>query len=159
MRLFPAAMLLLAALPFYAQQVQLPTEKRLTLGAARLIADTIEAEAAKNKWIVTLVVMDAGGHPILLHRMDGCQLGSLELATRKARAAIVYKRETKVFEERMASGQMATLAFPDVFPSEGGVPVVVDGVMIGSVGVSGVTSAQDGQLARAGIAALLKAMQ
>lgn len=152
-------MLLLAALPFYAQQVQLPTEKRLTLGAARLIADTIEAEAAKNKWIVTLVVMDAGGHPILLHRMDGCQLGSLELATRKARAAIVYKRETKVFEERMASGQMATLAFPDVFPSEGGVPVVVDGVMIGSVGVSGVTSAQDGQLARAGIAALLKAMQ
>lgn len=151
--------LLLCALPFYAQQVQLPTEKRLTLDAARLIAGAIEAEAKKNNWIVTFVVMDAGGHPILLHRMDGCQLGSIELATRKARAAIVYKRETKVFEERMASGQMATLAFPDVFPSEGGVPVEIDGALIGSVGVSGVTSAQDGQLAKTGIAALLKALR
>jgi glc operon protein GlcG len=151
--------LLLCALPFYAQQVQLPTEKRLTLDAARLIAGAIEAEAKKNNWIVTFVVMDAGGHPILLHRMDGCQLGSIELATRKARAAIVYKRETKFFEERMASGQMATLAFPEVFPSEGGVPVEIDGALIGSVGVSGVTSAQDGQLAKAGIAALLKALR
>lgn len=139
--------------------MQLPTEKRLTLSAARLIADTIEAEAKKNNWLVTFVVMDAGGHPILLHRMDGCQLGSIELATRKARAAITYKRETKVFEERMAAGQMSTLAFPDVFPSEGGVPVIVDGAMIGAVGVSGVTSAQDGQLARAGIEALLKVVQ
>lgn len=151
--------LLLAAVPFYAQQVQLPTEKRLTLSAARLIADTIEAEAKKNNWLVTFVVMDAGAHPILMHRMDGCQLGSIELATRKASAAIVYKRETKAFEERMASGQLSTLAFPGVFPSEGGVPVVVDGVIIGSVGVSGVTSAQDGQLAKAGIDALLKALR
>ncbi len=151
--------LLLAALPFYAQQVQLPTEKRLTLEAARLIADTIEAEAKKNNWIVTFVVLDAGGHPILLHRMDGCQLGSIELATRKAKAAIVYKRESKVFQDRMAAGQMATLAFPEVFPSEGGVPVEIDGAMIGSVGVSGVTSEQDGQLAKAGIAALVKALR
>jgi glc operon protein GlcG len=156
---FRGLALLLAALPFYAQQVQLPTEKRLTLSAARLIADTVEAEAKKNNWLVTFVVMDAGGHPILMHRMDGCQLGSIELATRKASAAVVYKRETKVFEERMASGQLATLAFPGVFPSEGGVPVVVDGVIIGSVGVSGVTSAQDGQLAKAGIDALLKALR
>lgn len=151
--------LLLAALPFYAQTVQLPTEKRLTLEAARLIADTIETEAKKNNWIVTFVVMDAGAHPILLHRMDGCQIGSIELATRKARAALVYKRETKAFEERMASGQMSTLAMPGVFPSEGGVPVIVDGVIIGSVGVSGVTSAQDGQLAKAGIAALIKVLR
>jgi glc operon protein GlcG len=151
--------LLLIALPFYAQQVQLPTEKRLTLSAARLIADTIEAEAKKNNWLVTFVVMDAGGHPILLHRMDGCQLGSIELATRKARAAITYKRETKAFEERIAAGAMSTLAMPGVFPSEGGVPVVIDGAIIGSVGVSGVTSAQDGQLAKAGIAALMKAAE
>lgn len=151
--------LLLAALPFYAQTVQLPSEKRLTLEAARLIADTIEAEAKKNNWTVTFVVLDAGAHPILLHRMDGCQIGSIELATRKARAALVYKRETKVFEERMASGQMSTLAMPGVFPSEGGVPVVVDGVIIGSVGVSGVTSAQDGQFAKAGIAALMQALR
>lgn len=151
--------LLLAAAPFYAQQVQLPAEKRLTLAAARLIAGTIEAEAMKNNWLVTFVVMDAGGHPVLMHRMDGCQLGSIELATRKASAAIMYKRETKVFEERMAAGQLSTLAFPGVFPSEGGVPVVADGAIIGSVGVSGVTPAQDGQLAKAGIDALLKALR
>ena len=151
--------LLLAALPFYAQQVQLPSEKRLTLAAARLIADTIEAEARKNNWAVTFAVMDAGGHLILLHRMDGCQTGSIELATLKARAAITYRRETKAFEERMAAGQLSTLAMPGVFPSEGGVPIIVEGAIIGSAGVSGVLSSQDGQLAKAGVAALLKALQ
>jgi len=125
-------------------------KKALTLAGAKKVAAAAEAEAVKNNWSVVIVVLDDGGHPIYLQRMDGTQLGSLEVATQKARTALFFKRPSKAFEEGLTGGRQAILGIPGVLPVEGGVPLTVAGQIVGAIGVSGVTSQQDGQIARAG---------
>lgn len=133
---------------------QLADKKALTLEAAKKIAAAAEAEAKKNNWRVVIAVVDDGGHLIYLQRIDETQTGSIDVAIQKARGAVAYKRPTKVFEEAVAGGRNVILNLPHSMPIEGGLPLVVDGKVIGGIGVSGVTAAQDGQVAKAGADAL-----
>ena len=127
----------------------------LTLELAMRISNAAEQEAAKNGWAVTVVILDAGGLPVCLHRMDNAAISSMEIARQKAWSAIGFKRPTKAFEEQLANGRMAVLRLQGVIPVEGGIPLTLaDGSMIGAIGVSGVTSVQDGQVAAAGVKAL-----
>jgi uncharacterized protein GlcG (DUF336 family) len=142
-----------------AQTLQLPSRKVLTLEAVKAILAGAEAHANANKWTVTISVTDAGGHLLALHRLDGSAASAIELSQRKARTAAIYKRPSKYYQESLQSGRQALLAFPDVVASEGGVPIVVDGEIIGAVGVSGVLPNQDGEIAQAGIDALMKRLQ
>ena len=130
---------------------QLADKKALTLEAAKNIAKAAAAEARKNNWNVVIAIVDDGGHLVYLERMDGTQTGSIEVAIKKAQTAMSFKRPTKVFEEAVAGGRQVILALPGALPIEGGVPITVGGQMIGSIGVSGVTAPQDGQIAKAGV--------
>jgi uncharacterized protein GlcG (DUF336 family) len=128
----------------------------LTLDLAMKVSKAAEQEAAKNGWAVTVVILDQGGLPVCLHRMDNAAISSMEIARQKAWSAIGFKRPTKAFEEQLANGRIAVLRLQGVIPIEGGIPLTLpDGSMIGAIGVSGVTSVQDGQIATAGANALL----
>jgi uncharacterized protein GlcG (DUF336 family) len=126
----------------------------LTLAAAKKIIAAAEAEALKHAWPVVIAVVDDGGNLICLQRLDNAQFGSVEIAIRKARSAVAFKRPTKAWEELLASGQNRVLGLPGVLSSEGGVPLIWKGQIIGAIGVSGVKSSEDGQVARAGAAIL-----
>jgi glc operon protein GlcG len=144
---------LAVALPGFAQ---LANKKALTLEVAKRIAAAAEVEAKKNNWNVVICVVDDGANLMYLQKMDGTQIGSVDIAQMKARTAIKMKRPSKVLEDAVAGGRNAVLKLPDVLPVEGGLPLVVDGQFIGAIGVSGVTSQQDGQIAGAGVAELAK---
>lgn len=133
----------------------LTIKKALNLDVAKQIAAAGETEARKNGWNVVIAVVDDGGHLIYLQRMDDTQYASVEVAPQKARTAIGFKRPSKAFEDAVASGRNAVLGLP-IIPLEGGLPLVVDGKMIGAIGVSGVTSQQDGVVAKAGVDALAR---
>jgi len=126
----------------------------LTLAAAKKIVAAAETEALKHSWPVVIAVVDDGGNLICLQRLDNAQFGSVEIAIRKARAAVAFKRPTKAWEELLASGQHRVLGLPGVLASEGGVPLTWKGQIVGAVGVSGVKSSEDGQIARAGASVL-----
>ena len=128
----------------------------LTLDDAKVIAAAAEAEAMGNNWPVAIAIVDDGAHLVHLLRLDETQFGSVEVAIQKARAAIAFRRPTKVWEEHVAAGSMRYLGLPGTLPIEGGLPIVVEGQFIGAVGVSGVRSHQDAQIAQAGLDALLK---
>lgn len=126
----------------------------LTLEDAKRIAAAAQAEALRNDWRVVIAVVDDGGHLLYLQRSHDTQFGSIETAIQKAHAAVAFQRPTKVSEDAVLSGRLIHLALPGVIPAEGGVPLLRDGVVIGGLGVSGVRSAQDGQIANAGAMAL-----
>ena len=105
-------------------------------------------------WPVVIAIVDEGGHLIHLLRRDNTQFGSIEVAIQKARAAIAFRRPTKVWDEHVAEGRLRYLGLPGTLPIEGGLPVVVEGEFIGAVGVSGVRSNEDAQVAQAGLNAL-----
>jgi uncharacterized protein GlcG (DUF336 family) len=147
------AALAFAALPL-AAQAQLADKKALTLDAAKKMAVAAEAEAMKNKWSVVIAVVDDGGHLIYLQRMDGTQTGSIDVAIGKARTAMAFKRPTKVFDELAKTRPSIVTLGADVILLEGGIPIKVGEQVIGGMGVSGVTSQQDAQIAEAGLAAL-----
>ena len=109
-------------------------------------------EAMCNKWAVTIVVVDDGAHPLGMLRLDGCPQISAYIASDKARTAALGQRESKVYEDMITAGRTAFLSAPLNSMLEGGVPIIVDGKVIGAVGVSGVKSEQDVQVAKAGIA-------
>ena len=135
----------------FIANAQLATKKTLTLEAAKKIAAAAEAEAAKNKFTMVICVVDDGGHIILLEKMDGTQLGSVQVAQDKAMTALNFKRPTKALEDAVAGGRNAVLKLTGAIPIEGGIPITVDGQIIGAVGVSGGTSPQDAQVAAAGV--------
>lgn len=137
-------------------QAQLADKKALTLSAAKEMAAAAEAEATKNGWNLVIVIVDDAGNLLYLERMDGVQLASIEVATRKARTAALYRRPSKDFADRMTSGNNTTLALPEVIPLEGGLPIVVDGQVIGAIAASGAQAVQDAQAAQAGIDALMR---
>jgi glc operon protein GlcG len=132
------------------------TQAILTLEDVRAIAAAAEAEAQKNHWTVTIAIVDAGGHLLWLQRLDGAAAISAEIAPAKARTAALGRRESKVYEDMINQGRTSFLSAPALAGMlEGGVPVMVQGDCVGAVGVSGVKSQEDAQIARAGIAALV----
>lgn len=134
---------------------KLALKKTLTLAVAKQLAAAAEAEARKNNWNVVIALVDDGGHLVYLQRLDDTQYASVEVATRKAQTAIAFKRPSKAFEDATAAGRVAVMSLP-IIALEGGLPLLVDGKMIGAVGVSGVTSQQDGVVAKAAADALAK---
>ena len=126
----------------------------LTLADAKRIAAAAEAEALRNDWRVVIAVVDDGGHLLYLQRSHDTQFGSVETAICKAHAAVAFQRPTKASEDAVLSGRLIHLALPGVIPAEGGVPLLRDGQIIGGLGISGVRSFQDGQIAQAGVDAL-----
>lgn len=151
LKMFATALLVsLFATVSLPASAQLADKKALTLDAAKKIAAAAEAEAKKNSWNVVIAIVDDGGHLLYLQRMDGTQTGSIEVAIKKAQTAMSFKRPTKVFEDAIAGGRNALIALHGALPIEGGVPVTVGGQIIGSIGVSGVKSTEDGQIAKAG---------
>ncbi|MNM67749.1 hypothetical protein D3C81_792900 [compost metagenome] len=114
------------------------------------ILTAARAEAQANQWAVTIVVVDDGGHPLALERLDGCAPASVYIATEKARTSALGRRESKSYEDMVNAGRYAFLSAPLLTSLEGGVPIVFDGQVIGAVGVSGVKPEQDAQVAKAG---------
>jgi glc operon protein GlcG len=120
--------------------------------AAKKVMAAAEAEAVKNNWSMAIAILDSTGHLVMLHKLDGTQYGSIAVAEDKARSALDFRRPTKVFEDLVAQGGLGlrTLALRGASPLEGGVPIITDGKIVGAIGVSGATSVQDGQVAKAG---------
>jgi glc operon protein GlcG len=133
---------------------QLSTKRTLTLEAARKVAAAAEAEARKNNWSVAVAVVDDGGLLVLFQRLDGTKLVAIDIAVRKARTAVYFQSETKALEEEVTKGRTALLPIDGFMPLEGGVPLIVEGQLVGAIGVSGVTGEQDAQCAQAGAKAL-----
>lgn len=125
-----------------------------TLEDAKRIAAAAEAEARRNDWRVVIAVVDDGGHLLYLQRGHDTQFGSVETAIKKAHSAVAFQRPTKASEDAVLGGRLIHLALPGVIPAEGGVPLEIDGTIVGGLGISGVRSFQDGQIAAAGVAAL-----
>lgn len=132
----------------------LGTAKFITLEAAKKMAAAGEAEARKNGWNVAIAIVDASGGLILFQKLDETQHGSIAVSQGKARAAALFKRPSKALEEAIAGGKLPFLTVEGIVPMQGGLPVIVEEKVIGAVGVSGVTSAQDEQVAQAAIRAL-----
>ena len=130
------------------------TRAMLTLEDCKRISAAAEAEAKKNNWNVCVAIVDDGGHLLQLFRMDGATPANSRIAIAKGRTAAETRRSTAMWEERIKSGRTAMLKMPGVTPVQGGLPIVIDGECIGAVGVSGVQSHEDEQIAKAGIAAL-----
>lgn len=141
-----------------AAQPQLITKKALSLDAARTVAAAAEALARKNNWSVTLAILDDGGHLLYFQRMDGVNIGAIEVCLRKAESAVKFKRPGKAFADRIP-GQPQVMVIPGAFPFEGGLPIVADGEVIGGIGVSGATAEQDAMIAQAGLDALGKMLK
>ncbi|OHC91309.1 MAG: hypothetical protein A3J87_00350 [Sideroxydans sp. RIFOXYB12_FULL_59_6] len=126
----------------------------LTLQDAKRVAAAAEGEALANDWKVSIVIVDDGGHMLYMQRSHETRFGSVETATAKAHMAAALHMPSKASEDAVMGGRLIHLALPGVIPAEGGVPLLRDGVVVGAIGISGVRSAQDGQIAAAGAAAL-----
>ncbi len=126
-------------------------KKGLTLADARAIAAAAEAEAEKNNWSVTISIVDDGGNLLYLQRLDDAPVGSVAVSQEKARTAFLFKRTTKGIEDIVAGGRLVMLTLPAATPIQGGLPLLNDGRVVGAIGVSGVQSAQDEQIAQAGV--------
>ena len=127
----------------------------LELADLKAIAAAAEAEAIKNNWAVSIAIVDDGGHLLWLQRLDGAAPISAHIAPAKANTAAVGRRESKVYEDMVNGGRVSFLSAPDLKGLlEGGVPIMKDGQCLGAVGVSGVKSTEDAQIARAGMAAI-----
>lgn len=136
------------------QQQGLPTKHVLTLEAAKRVADAAEAEATRNGWAISIAVLDDSGQLLLFRRMDGAKLVATDIAIRKARTAVYFQGPTVDLENEVAGGRTALLPIDEFMPLQGGVPLMYEGQLVGAVGASGVTGAQDEQCALAGAAAL-----
>lgn len=139
----------LGELPF-----DIPYGAPITLDRADLILSAAVTEARSRKWKHVCAVVDSGGNLVSFKRMDGAQLAAIDICVHKARTAVKFRRETKVFQERVASGQVYTLSIDDVIAAKGGIPIVAGGKIIGAVGCAGGKSEQDEAVAKAAIAAL-----
>ena len=133
----------------------LKTKHYLTRADCQKILAACEAHAARNNWAVCISIVDDGGHLLSFQRLDACALASVAISQRKAASAAIRKRPTKNDEEMVNNGRTSALSMPGIIFLEGGVPIIVDGEVIGAVGVSGVKSSEDAEIAQAGINALL----
>lgn len=153
---FATTALLAASSLAFAQQGPLPYGEPITLEQAKTAMAAAEAEAKKNNWNVAMVVVDSGGHTVMAQKIDNTQYASIEIAAGKASTAVNFKRPSKALEDAVAGGGagLRLLSLKNITPMEGGVPVIKDGKIIGAVGVSGVLSSQDAQVAKAGADAI-----
>ena len=140
-------------------QAELPTKKVLTLGMAKKLVAAAEAEAKKRGATVVIAVVDDGGQLILLERLDDTQVASVEVAIGKARTAAIFRRPSKVFEDQVKNGRVAALALPGATPLQGGIPITVEGKVIGAIGASGNSPQEDEEIALAGAAVTASAVQ
>ena len=140
--------------PARAQAQMQSTKPVVTLEQVKRVVAAAEAEAARNNWNVVIAIVDDGGHLMYLQRSERVQIASLEIAQKKARSAAYYRRATKGFADALNDGRSSVLALPNAMPLEGGVPLLIGDVVVGAIGVSGVTAQQDGQIAAAGAAVL-----
>ena len=132
-----------------ATQPQLPTKQVLTLDTAKKIAAAAEAEAKKRGATVVIAVVDDGGYLLVLERLDDTQVASVDVGIAKARTAAIFRRPSGVFEDQVKNGRIAALALPGAVALKGGVPIIVDGKVIGAVGISGNSPQEDEDIARA----------
>ena len=128
----------------------------IPLEAAKKVVAAAEAEAVRNNWQVAIAVIDSGGHLVMMQKLDNTQLVSIRVAEAKAKSALGFRLPTKLLEDAVAAGGAGSrlLAVQDIAPFEGGFPIIEDGKIIGAIGVAGVLSAQDAQIAKAGLAAI-----
>jgi len=129
------------------------TKPCLTLDDCRKMIAACEAEARKHNWNVAIAILDDGGHLLMLERMDGATPANAEIATQKGRTAAISRRSTKMWEDRIKDGRLSMLKMP-VLPVQGGIPIMYQGECVGGIGVSGVQSHEDEQIAQAGANAL-----
>lgn len=130
--------------------VQLPVKHILSLAAAKQIAAAAESRAVEQGWPVVIVIVDDAGQLLLLQRLDGTMLASIDIAIKKAVCAVTFKRPTKTFEDALIGGRQAILGLPGAIPINGGLPLYYQNEVIGAIGVSGVTAEEDAQVAAAG---------
>ena len=128
----------------------------ITLDQAKKVMAAAEAEAVKNKWSMTIVILDSGCNPVMMHKADGAQIAAPLVAQEKAYTACAYKRSTKALQDALAKGaaDWRYLTFPRMIAADGGHPIVMDGRIVGSIGVSGASGPDDSRVAQAGIDAL-----
>jgi glc operon protein GlcG len=138
-----------SAVPLYGDPI--------SLDRAKAVMEAAEAEAAREGWPMVIAIVDSGGNLVMLHRMDQAQLGSIVVAQQKAETSLRFRRPTKAFEDLVAAGGLGLrmLAMTNVLPLEGGLPLISDGRIVGAIGVSGMQSSQDAQVARAGLVVLV----
>lgn len=129
------------------------TKQVITLDDAKRVAAAARAEAAANHWDVVIAVVDEGGHLKYFEREDA-MIGSIEVAIAKAKSALLFRRPCKLWEEKVVAGNSGCLSMPGVLATEGGLPLAIGGEIVGAIGVSGVKSSEDGQIAAAGAGAL-----
>lgn len=146
----------LAAAQHAFAQAPVPYGESISLADAKKAIAAAEEEALKNKWPVAIAVVDPAGFLIAFSRLENTQLGSVEVALQKAKTSALFRRPTKVFEDMLAAGGAGTkiLSLPGAIPIEGGLPIIVDGKIVGAIGVSGVKSTEDAVIATAGLAAV-----
>jgi glc operon protein GlcG len=132
-------------------QAQLLEKKTVSLELAKRIAAVAEAVAVKNNWTMVITILDDGGNLVYLEKMDNTQNGSIQVSMQKAHTAVFFKRPTKVFEDMVNNGRNSILGLQNAIPIEGGLPLIVNGVVIGAIGVSGAKSNEDGIVAKAGV--------
>jgi len=150
---------LLLTLGTVAAKAQLPTKEVLTLDAAKKIAAAAEAEAKKRGATVVIAVVDDGGYLLVLERLDDTQVASVDVGIAKARTAAIFRRPSKVFEDQIRDGRVAALALTGATPLQGGVPIIVNGKVIGAIGVSGNSPQEDEDIAKVGAASAAKAIE
>jgi len=147
------ALLSVMLTPLHAQ---LPTKKIITLEVAKHAAEAAEMEANKRHSTVVIVIVDESGHLLVLNRLDDTQVASVEVGIGKARTAAIFRRPSKDFEDQVKNGRVAALALPGATPLQGGIPITLDGKVIGAIGVSGNTPQEDEDIAKVGAAAAEK---
>jgi uncharacterized protein GlcG (DUF336 family) len=151
-----AAIAVATCIPAAAQQALPSYGTPISLEQAKKVIAAAEAEAQKNNWPVAITVVDTGGYVVATHRLDNTQLGSIPFAEDKARTAVLFRRPSKAFEDAVAGGGIGlrVLGLRGATPYDGGVPIFVEGKIVGAVGVSGVLPQQDGQVANAAASGL-----
>ncbi len=137
---------------------ELPAKPELTLAVAKSVMNAAEADAIRRGTSVVIVVVDDGGHVVVMERLNDTQVASVEVGIGKARTAAIFRRPSKVFEDQIRDGRVAALALPGATPLQGGVPLVVGGRVVGAIGVSGNTPQEDEAIAITGAAALERAI-
>ena len=152
-------LILLSAVLSITAQAQLPTKQVLNLDTAKKIAAATEAEARKRGATVVIAVVDDGGYLLVLERLDDAQVASVDVGIAKARTAAIFRRPSGVFEDQVKNGRIAALALPGAVALKGGVPIIIDGKVIGAVGVSGNSPQEDEDIARAGADSVIAAIK
>jgi glc operon protein GlcG len=155
-KLLPILALSVIALQVQTQAQDLPTKKYLNLPAIKTMVAAAEAKAKEMKVGVSICIVDESGNLIFLEKGDGASLNTLQFAQKKARDAAAYGKPSKDAADAMKNGNVQNLAFPNYFPNQGGLPILVDGEVLGGIAASGAKSEVDEQIAQAGIDALIK---